>query len=193
MSAFEVEQPILNSPFEEPAEHWQIEEGQRAEAARRPPARPATSTATRKAPQPEPGQAARGEWQELELVNLIRERLAQWRAAGYPGATRTTLDLLQHWRRDGREQRLFFAQLEAAETIIFLNEARSDLLQGVDVPPEVVPEGVEAFTALRLQDGDRVGQDDGDGDALPPGASSTRSRRAATRGSRTSCSSSART
>ena len=27
MTAFEVEQPILNSPFEEPAEHWHIEEG----------------------------------------------------------------------------------------------------------------------------------------------------------------------
>ena len=27
MSAFEVEQPILNSPFDEPAEHWQIEDG----------------------------------------------------------------------------------------------------------------------------------------------------------------------
>ena len=68
-----------------------------------------------------------------------------WRAAGYPGASRTTLDLLKHWRRDGRQRRLFFAQLEAAETVIFLTEARSDLLQGVDVPPEVVPEGVEAF------------------------------------------------
>src|SRR5439155_3569683 len=32
------------------------------------------------------------------------------------------------------------------ESITFLHEARSDLLQGVDVPPEVVPEGVEAFT-----------------------------------------------
>jgi hypothetical protein len=28
MSTFEVEQPILNGPFDEPAEHWQIEEGQ---------------------------------------------------------------------------------------------------------------------------------------------------------------------
>ena len=27
MSAFGAEQPILNSPFEEPGEHWQIEEG----------------------------------------------------------------------------------------------------------------------------------------------------------------------
>ena len=53
---------------------------------------------------------------------------------GYPGVTRTTLELLNYWRRDGREQRLFFAQLEAAETIIFLTEARADFLQGIDVP-----------------------------------------------------------
>jgi type III restriction enzyme len=36
MTAFEVEQPILNSPFEEPAEHWQIEDGT---APKRLPAR----------------------------------------------------------------------------------------------------------------------------------------------------------
>ena len=58
----------------------------------------------------------------------------EWRAAGYPGVTRTTLELLHYWRRDGRQQRLFFAQLEAAETIIFLTEARRDLRQGIDVP-----------------------------------------------------------
>ena len=145
MSAFEVEQPILNSPYEEPAEHWQIEEGH---SPKRLPGRRQAGYFYRdpKAPQPEPGEPARGAWQELELVNLIRERLEQWRSADYPGATRTTLDLIRHWRRDGRgQQRLFFAQLEAAETIIFLKEARSDLLQGVDVAPELVPEGVEAF------------------------------------------------
>ena len=27
MSSYEVPEPILNSPFEEPAEHWHIEEG----------------------------------------------------------------------------------------------------------------------------------------------------------------------
>src|SRR3954447_5135184 len=145
MSSFEVEQPILNSPFEEPSEHWQIEEGQ---APTRLPERRRAGHFYRdpKAPQPEAGQPARGAWQELELVNLIRERLAAWRAADYPGASRTTLDLIGHWRRDGRHQRLFFAQVEAAETILFLKEARSDLLQGVDVPPEITPEGVDAFT-----------------------------------------------
>jgi type III restriction enzyme len=144
MSAYEVEQPILNSPFEEPAEHWLIQEGHaptRAAGRRRAGYFYRDPTA----PQPEPGQPARGDWEELELVNLVRERLAQWREAGYPGASRTTLDLIRHWRRDGREQRLFFAQVEAAETIVFLNEARTDLLQGVEVPPEVVPEGVDAF------------------------------------------------
>jgi type III restriction enzyme len=144
MSAYEVEQPILNSPFEEPAEHWLIQEG---DAPKREQGRRRAGYFYRdpKAPQPEPGQPARGDWEELQLVNLIRERLAQWRAAGYPGASRTTLDLIRHWRREGREQRLFFAQIEAAETIIFLKEARSDLLQGVDVPPELVPDGVEPF------------------------------------------------
>ena len=144
MSAYEVEQPILNSPFEEPAQHWLIQEGHaptRASGRRRA----GYFYRDPKAPQPEPGQPARGDWEELELVNLVRERLAQWREAGYPGASRTTLDLIRHWRRDGREQRLFFAQIEATETIVFLNEARTDLLQGVDVPPEVVPEGVDAF------------------------------------------------
>ena len=29
---------------------------------------------------------------------------------------------------------LFFTQLEAAETIIFLTEARPDFLQGIDIP-----------------------------------------------------------
>ena len=28
MSNFEVSEPILNSPYDEPAEHWYIEEGE---------------------------------------------------------------------------------------------------------------------------------------------------------------------
>ncbi len=68
------------------------------------------------------------------LVNLIRERVQAWRVQGYPGASRTTLELLEYWRRDGRLARLFFAQMEAAETVIFLNESRSDFRQGIAVP-----------------------------------------------------------
>ena len=42
--------------------------------------------------------------------------------------------MLQWWRREGREKRLFYAQLESAETIIFLTEARADFLQGISIP-----------------------------------------------------------
>ena len=131
MSNYEVPQPILNSPFDPPAEHWHIVEGEppsRARAAasavyfyRDPKAKDAQ------------GQIA-GVPVELELVNLIRERLDKWRSEGYPGVTRTTLELLQWWTRDGRDRRLFFAQREAAETIIFLTEARGDFRQGIVVP-----------------------------------------------------------
>ncbi len=41
---------------------------------------------------------------------------------------------MRYWQRKGRRHRLFFAQVEAAETVIFLNEARADFFQGIDVP-----------------------------------------------------------
>jgi type III restriction enzyme len=70
----------------------------------------------------------------MKLVNRIRERVKAWRENNYAGVTRTTLELLQWWRREGREKRLFFAQIEAAETVIFLVEARADFRQGVEIP-----------------------------------------------------------
>ena len=89
---------------------------------------------------------------------------------GYPGVTRTTLELIQWWTRDGSEKRLFFAQLEAALAVIFLTEARADFLQGIRIPRDEPSddrkaEGLHGISALRLQDGDGLGQDDGDGNA----------------------------
>jgi len=131
MSNFEVPSPILSSPFEEPKEHWWILEGQPAE--RRKGRRPAMYFYR------EPGREADdkgGLAIELRLANLIRQRVKAWRDSNYAGVTRSTLELLQHWRREGREdrKRLFFAQLEAPETIIFLTEARADFRQGVAIP-----------------------------------------------------------
>jgi len=133
MSGYEVPEPIICSPFEEPREHWNIIEGEVPERV----------LGRRKAvyfyrdPKAAPGKHAGegvGTVIELKLVNLIRERVAAWRQAGYPGVTRTTLELLSWWRREGREQKLFFAQLEATETIVFLAEARADFLQGIEIP-----------------------------------------------------------
>ncbi|CAG0967476.1 hypothetical protein ANRL3_01276 [Anaerolineae bacterium] len=133
MNNFEVEEPILNTPYEEPALHWMIEEGRPPEKKQgrrqagyfyRDPKAPVTSDE----------HEARGQWVPLERVNLIRERMRDWQQQHYIGATRMTLELLNYWRREGRQHRLFFAQLEAVETIIFLHEARTDFLQGIDIP-----------------------------------------------------------
>jgi type III restriction enzyme len=130
---YEVPEPILNSPFEEPKEHWYIREGETPE--RRPGRRPAGYFyRDPRAPTGDSEHEARGEWQELALVNLIRSRIKSWREQGWSGVTGTTLELLNYWRREGRQHRLFFAQLEAAETIIFLTEARADFRQGIEIP-----------------------------------------------------------
>ena len=151
MSAHEVPEPILNSPFEAPREHWRISE--HAAPERRPGRRPAMyfyRPPGREAPE---GREGTGTAIELKLVNRIRAKLAEWRPLalrGEGGVTRTTMELLCHWHRDGRRHRLFFAQIEAAETIVFLTEARTDFLQGIDVPldepgEEAKADGMRAF------------------------------------------------
>ena len=137
MSGYEVPEPILNSPFDTPREHWHIVEGETP--VTRPGRRPAMYfyRDPKAKPDTEAGRVV-GTAVELTLVNRIREQVQRWRAEGYPGVTRTTLELLQWWRRDGRGQRLFFAQLDAAETIIFLCEARADFRQGIEVPQEAL-------------------------------------------------------
>jgi type III restriction enzyme len=145
MNNYEVPQPILNTPYDEPRHHWWIVEGEPPEM------RSGRRIATYHYVEPGRDQAQRGGIQiEMKLVNIIRERVKSWRSAGYPGVTRTTEDLLRHWTREGREKRLFFAQIEAVETIVFLTEARADFRQGIvvprDEPPaEVLAEGYSGF------------------------------------------------
>ena len=139
MSSYEVSEPIINPPYEKPSRYWYIREGeepQRREGRRPPIVFPPRDqkepwTLDEKILRPSKEYPA---GYELALVSLIRERLEAWQKAGCPGVTRTTLELIQWWTREGREKRLFYAQLEAALTIIFLTEARTDFLQGISVP-----------------------------------------------------------
>lgn len=154
MNVHEVPEPILNSPYEEPAAHWRISEHEPPEKSvgRRPASyyyrRPQRDSAS----EPE----GVGTAIELKLVNRIRAALAEWRTLalrGEGGVTRTTMELMCYWRREDRRFRLFFAQLEAAETVIFLTEARPDFLHGIDVPmdepsPEARADGTRAFRRL---------------------------------------------
>lgn len=62
------------------------------------------------------------------LVNKLRDDVDAWRVAGYPGASETTLRLLQFWFDEdhllvgGERFRFYFCQREAVETIFYLYE-----------------------------------------------------------------------
>ncbi|MFZ1947122.1 MAG: DEAD/DEAH box helicase family protein [bacterium] len=86
---------------------------------------------------------------ELVIVNKLREDVKRWRKSGYEGATNVTKDLLRHWARKDRVRRLFFCQLEAAETVIFLNEIRGLRRDGKRGKPRWVPAFADSdFEAL---------------------------------------------
>ena len=151
MKVHEVREPILNSPYEEPKEHWGISEHE--PPTRLPGRRPAMYFYRPPGSEASLEQTGAGTSIELKLVNRIRAKLDEWRPLalrGEAGVTRTTMELMRYWRRDGRQRKLFFAQAEAAETIIFLTEARADFLQGIEVPfdepsEDAKSDGVTAF------------------------------------------------
>ena len=143
-----VDQPILNIPFEEPKEHWVFEEGlPRKEQGRRP----AGFWRTRREREHKVAVTAE-EFVKLPIVNSIRARVTEWRSKGYPGASRITLELLQQWRASDRTRKLFFCQMEAVETIIWLVEASPAEKQGIVIPEDVPNDPVsieKAYKGLR--------------------------------------------
>jgi type III restriction enzyme len=68
------------------------------------------------------GLFAEEERDDLPLVNVLREDVRRWRESGWANGSQVTKTLLRHWWRDDRGRRLFFCQLEAVETIIYLRE-----------------------------------------------------------------------
>ncbi len=123
-----IENPVVNSPFAEPERHFRFDdEGITSEIV---PARRSSHYFI-----PIPRSRKRGaqanlfetEWleeriQENRFINQVRERVARWRAGGHVDVTRTTARLLEYWTREERERRLFFCQVEAVETVVYLTE-----------------------------------------------------------------------
>jgi hypothetical protein len=60
--------------------------------------------------------------EENKTVNRIRERAGVWRKGGYVDVTPVTRRLLEYWTDPEREKKLFFCQIEALETLIYINE-----------------------------------------------------------------------
>ncbi|MEQ1727678.1 MAG: hypothetical protein ABL982_04785 [Vicinamibacterales bacterium] len=122
-----IQNPILNSPFVEPTRHFrfdtrgitnEIVEKRRTSAYFIPIAQPRKK-----------GQQLQfdTEWtadrlEETRLVNEIRERVGAWRRGGHVGVTATTARLLEYWRNPDREKKIFFCQIEAVETAIYIAE-----------------------------------------------------------------------
>ena len=123
---------VICSPYEMPGEHWRYSHSAgKYELA--PGRRPAGYV--RAAPSRSRSADDQGEFRPLRLPNLIRARVGRWRSAGYPGITGTTRRLLAHWTDAGaRAERLFFCQIEAIETIIWMTEADEPDRAGLDVP-----------------------------------------------------------
>jgi type III restriction enzyme len=121
-----IENPILNGPFDAPTRHFrfddegitdQIVDGRRPSSYFMP-----IPKAKKKG-----GQLVFDEWtgdriEENRVINQIRERVGRWRDMGWPGVTATTRSLLEYWTDPDREKKLFFCQVEALETAIYITE-----------------------------------------------------------------------
>jgi type III restriction enzyme len=117
-----VPDPILCSPYHEPAAHWVYTDGvPKAQSGRRA-AGYFYKVERTGASQEELFREENRD--DLPLVNKLREDVSRWREAGYRGATEVTKELLRFWSRSDRRRRLFFCQLEAVETVIYLLEMR---------------------------------------------------------------------
>ena len=130
----EIDQLVINSPYEEPGEYWKLgPDGYARVDGRRPAGYVMAPDASRLGD-------ARGAFVEIELANTIRERVGRWRRDGHPGITAVTRELLGHWRRrpegggQARHDPLFFCQVEAMETAIWLAEAPGIEKHGVGIP-----------------------------------------------------------
>lgn len=125
-----IENPIINSPFSEPSRHFrftdegitnEIVEPRRVSSYFIPIAKPRKKGSNQL--------TFETEWtedriEENKFINQVRERVAIWRKAGYPSSTitKTTKQLLDYWQRDDRTRKLFFCQIEAVETAIYITE-----------------------------------------------------------------------
>jgi hypothetical protein len=135
------EHPILNSPYEYPARHWEMDASgqptQQVIETRR--------TAQFITPIPKPRKrkdvlvqedfefddetgvsTSKQRYEPIPIINEVRQQVDEWRRLPSPTdwlVTPETARLLQHWRQHPFQGiRPFFCQVEAVETAIWLSE-----------------------------------------------------------------------
>ncbi len=133
--------PILNSPYDYPARHWELDEqGQPTQRILESRRRAEFITPIPK-PRKRKGSAAQQQivfdegkglstpaqqYDHTALINTVRQQVDQWRSLPNPHhwhVTPETARLLQHWRHHPFSSiRPSFCQVEAVETVIWLTE-----------------------------------------------------------------------
>ncbi len=134
------EQPILNSPYEYPSRHWELDasgqptdrilDRRRQVAFISPIPKPKKQKEQqRKIVYDEAAQALESDDEQYDLtafISNVRHRVDRWRDLPDPASWRVTPEtarLLRHWRSDRfGDIRPFFCQVEAVETAIWLTE-----------------------------------------------------------------------
>ena len=143
------EHPILNSPYEIPTRHWELDDqGQPTQKTIEDRRRASFIT-----PIPKPKKRkGSGEQRQIvfdegkglstqeqaydptPIINDLRHQVDQWRALPSPSdwqVTPETAHLLQHWRHHKfNDIRPFFCQIEAVETAIWLTEVAPTIARG---------------------------------------------------------------
>ena len=143
------ENPVINSPYEEPRFHWQLDPNGQPTAEQKEGRRRSSYLL----PIPDVRRSQKQRQQDLLTkdkskqgdkpgetfntnANLLRGHLTRWRALPEAdwGVTDVTARLLRYWREGGSGGssglRPFFCQIEAAETLIWLTEVAPNTPEG---------------------------------------------------------------
>ncbi len=127
MAQVVIENPIINSAFGEPTRHFKFsDEGITNEIVNE------RRISAYFIPIPPPKKKGKQlafdtEWTKERIkpndeINRIRNKVSIWRKGNYAGITKTTRRLLEYWTNPERERKLFFCQIEALETAIYITE-----------------------------------------------------------------------
>ena len=123
--------PILNSPYYEPKLHYSTAEDGSLDYETIVKGRRVFDPAgrvmpSRQGPQRDLGYAEQSnEDLDRHIINLCRKEIGRWRDEKYPNTTRVSRELLTFWFDNPERanvKKLFFAQQEAVETAVWLNE-----------------------------------------------------------------------
>jgi type III restriction enzyme len=134
--------PILNSPYDEPKFHYATDADGSLNYNDIRVGRRIFSPDIQVIPTRQGSQSSIFEVNDFaseygtHIINLCRKEIGKWREEKYPNTTRVTKELLLFWFENPERhstKQLFFAQREAAETAIWLNEVAEKSNSGQNI------------------------------------------------------------